>query len=250
MELTVIYSIIFIFGIIIGSFLNVCIYRIPNKNDIVIERSHCMSCGNVLKWYELIPVFSFLIQKGRCRHCGSRISRQYPLVEVVNGILYVGIFIVCGFTIGSILFCMCASILLVISVIDWRTYEIPMGCNILVGVLGIIHLFLDLAHWYQYVIGFFVVSGLFLIIYLVTRGRGIGGGDIKLMAAAGLLLGWQEALLALVIGAVAGSVIHLTLMKIKKKENILAFGPYLSLGIFISMLFGNRIIDWYLQFFI
>ena len=240
---------IFLIGISIGSFLNVCIYRIPKKEDIVFERSHCMSCGNVLKWYELIPLFSFLVQGGKCRNCKTKLSVQYPLIELLNGLIYVWIFMAKGFQPESILFCICASVLIVISVIDWRTFEIPFGCNIIIGILGIVRVFLNLAHWYDYVIGFFAVSGLFLIIYWITKGRGIGGGDIKLMAAAGLLLGWQNILLSLMIGSIAGSVIHLALMKIQGKDRVLAFGPYLAFGIFISMLYGNDIITWYLGMF-
>ena len=249
MEYIILYIMIFLIGISIGSFLNVCIYRIPKKEDIVLERSHCMSCGNVLKWYELIPLFSFIVQGGKCRNCKTKLSAQYPLIELLNGLIYVWIFIVKGFCPESILFCICASVLIVISVIDWRTFEIPFGCNIIIGILGIVRVFLNLAHWYDYVIGFFAVSGLFLIIYWITKGRGIGGGDIKLMAAAGLLLGWQNILLSLMIGSIAGSVIHLALMKIQGKDRVLAFGPYLAFGIFISMLYGNDIITWYLGMF-
>ena len=240
---------IFLFGITIGSFLNVCIYRIPKKEDIVLERSHCMSCGNVLKWYELIPVFSFLFLRGKCRNCGAKLSMQYPMIELLNGILYLLVVAVKGFTIESVLFCICTSVLIVIAVIDWRTYEIPFGCNVIIGILGMVRIVTDLSHWYEYVIGFCAVSGLFLLIYLITKGRGIGGGDIKLMAAAGLLLGWQKILLSLMIGSIAGSVIHLTLMKLKNKERVLAFGPYLAFGIFIAMLYGNELINWYLALF-
>ncbi len=249
MEYITLYTMIFLFGITIGSFLNVCIYRIPKKEDIVLERSHCMSCGNVLKWYELIPVFSFLFLRGKCRNCGAKLSMQYPMIELLNGILYLLVAAVKGFTIESVLFCICTSVLIVIAVIDWRTYEIPFGCNVIIGILGMVRLVTDLSHWYEYVIGFCVVSGLFLLIYLITKGRGIGGGDIKLMAAAGLLLGWQKILLSLMIGSIAGSVIHLTLMKLKNKERVLAFGPYLALGIFIAMIYGNELINWYLALF-
>ncbi len=106
-----------------------------------------------------------------------------------------------------------------------------------------------MAHWQDYVIGFFAVSSIFYVLYLVTKGNGIGGGDVKLMAAAGLLIGWQNSLLALMVGSVAGSVIHLTLMKIKGKDRVLAFGPYLSLGIFVAMLYGKQLISWYLSLF-
>ena len=201
-----------------------------------------------MNWYELIPLFSFLFQGGRCRHCRAKLSIQYPLIEALNGVLYIWIFITGGFTLQSILYCVSASVLIVISVIDWRTFEIPVGCNIVLGITGLVHLFLDLSHWQSYVIGFFSVSVVFLIIYYATGGRGIGGGDIKLMAAAGLLLGWQGSLLTLMIGSIAGSVIHLTLMKLKNKDRVLAFGPYLSFGILVTILYGEPIINWYLGF--
>lgn len=249
MEYILLYVSIFIFGTLIGSFLNVCIFRIPDKENIVSKRSHCPNCGNVLKWFELVPLLSFLILRGKCRYCGNKISIQYPLIEFLNGAACVWIFAVYGFTYYSVICCLCMSTLIVISVIDWRTYEIPIGCNIFIGLLGIIHLIIDPAHLFDYVLGFFIVSGIFLIIYFITKGRGIGGGDIKLMAAAGLLLGWQGVLLALVIGSVAGSMIHLALMKIRNKDRVLAFGPYLSFGIFIAMLYGDVIIDWYTGFY-
>lgn len=247
MEYRMLYVLIFLFGTVIGSFLNVCIYRLPGKENIVTERSHCMSCGSVLKWYELIPVLSYVLQRGRCRRCGQRVSLQYPMIELFNGILYVWIFVRTGMTGESVLFALCASVLLVIGVIDFRTFEIPPGCNVIIAGLGVVHLVLDSAHALDYVIGFFTVSAFFLIIWLVTRGSGIGGGDIKLMAAAGLLLGWQRILLALAIGSIAGSVIHLSLMKWKQKDRVLAFGPYLAFGILCAMLYGDSIIAWYLR---
>lgn len=243
------YLIIFVAGLIIGSFLNVCIYRIPKGEDIVFGRSRCRTCGETLRWYELIPVISFLCQRGKCRHCKEKIPVQYPLVELANGLIYVWVVAVCGWTWDSLLFCICSSTLLVVGIIDERTFEIPLGCNILIGVLGGVHLLLDLTHWQDYVIGMCIVSGLFLITYILTRKKGIGGGDIKLMAAAGLLLGWQKILLALFIGSVAGMVIHLTLMKIEGKSKVLAFGPYLAAGIFAAMLYGDAILTWYLNFY-
>ena len=176
-------------------------------------------------------------------------SWQYPAVEALNGILYGIIVLVNGFNITSILNCLATSALLALSIIDWRTYEIPPSFNIFIGILGIIRLILDLPHWYNYVIGFVSVSGFLLLIFLVTKGRGIGFGDVKLMAAAGLLLGWKLIILSLGLGCVLGSIIHITLMYVKDKDRVLAFGPYLSLGIFISMLYGEQIIEWYLHMF-
>lgn len=248
--MTLVWTIVtIIYGILIGSFLNVCIYRIPEKQSVVVVRSHCMSCGKQIKWYDLVPLVSFLILRGRCRYCKTKLSWQYPAVEALNGILYGIIVLVNGFNITSILYCLATSALLALSIIDWRTYEIPPSFNIFIGILGIIRLILDLPHWYNYVIGFVSVSGFLLLIFLVTKGRGIGFGDVKLMAAAGLLLGWKLIILSLGLGCVLGSIIHITLMYVKDKDRVIAFGPYLSLGIFISMLYGEQIIEWYLHMF-
>ena len=237
-------------GIVVGSFLNVCIFRIPKKEDIAVERSHCMHCGHVLQWYELIPVFSFLIQGGKCRSCKKKISWQYPIVESLNAVLWILVVLVHGLRWESILFCLCASVLIVITVIDERTMEIPFGCNVFIAVLGLVRLALDCTHWYEYVIGFFTVSLLFQIIIWVTKGKGMGGGDVKLMAAAGLLLGWKAILLAMLIGCVLGSVIHICKMIFnKKKEHVLAFGPYLAAGIYITILIGEPIVRWYFGMF-
>lgn len=249
METCIVLTICFIYGLLIGSFLNVCIYRIPEKQSVVVVRSHCMSCGKQIKWYDLVPLVSFLILRGKCRYCKAKLSWQYPAVEALNGILYGIIVLVNGFNITSILYCLATSALLALSMIDWRTYEIPPSFNIFIGILGIIRLILDLPHWYNYVIGFVSVSGFLLLIFLVTKGRGIGFGDVKLMAAAGLLLGWKLIILSLGLGCVLGSIIHITLMYVKDKDRVLAFGPYLSLGIFISMLYGEQIIEWYLHMF-
>lgn len=247
----IIYAIItFIYGIFIGSFLNVCIYRMPKKESVVVVRSHCMSCGKNIKWYDLVPIFSFLILGGKCRYCKTKLSAQYPLIEFLNGIGYAIIILIRGFDLVSILYCLCFSSLLALSVIDFRTFEIPFAFNVFIGVLGIIKLLTDLSHWYEYVIGAICVSGFLYLLYLITKGRGIGGGDIKLMAAAGLLIGWKLIILSLGLGCVIGSIIHIILMKVQDKDRVLAFGPYLSIGIFISMLCGNQIIDWYINSFI
>lgn len=121
------YIVIFIFGITIGSFLNVCIYRIPLHQSIVMVSSHCMTCGRKLKWYDMVPVFSWLLLGGKCRSCKSKISLQYPVIESLNGILYVVICLVNGMDLFSLIYCLMTSALLTLSLIDWRTYEIPPG---------------------------------------------------------------------------------------------------------------------------
>ena len=129
-EIRLLIIIVFLFAITIGSFLNVCIYRIPRGEDIVHTNSHCMNCGYKLAWYDLIPIFSWIFLRGRCRKCGEKISVQYPLIELANGLLWVGLIYKNGFTVTGICYAIAASSLLVLSVIDWRTFEIPVGCNI------------------------------------------------------------------------------------------------------------------------
>lgn len=242
------YIIIFLYGIVIGSFLNVCIYRIPKKEDIVKVRSHCMNCGYKLEWYDLVPLFSYLFLKGRCRKCKTKLSVQYPLIEAANGILYVVIVLINGANVESLLYCLLTSALLTLSVIDFRTYEIPIGINIFILALGLVRVATDYSDWLNYLIGLLCVSTFLTVIYYATKGRGIGGGDVKLMAACGLVLGWKLIILAFFIGCILGAVIHVARMKISGEGHVLAMGPYLSLGIFISMLWGNRIIEWYFNF--
>jgi leader peptidase (prepilin peptidase)/N-methyltransferase len=242
--------IVCLFGIVIGSFLNVCIYRIPKKETIVTERSHCMSCGYQLSWYDMVPVASWLALRGKCRKCKAKISAQYPIVEAANGILYVLIFWICGIQPVSILYCLLASALLVLSVIDFRTYEIPFGINVFILVLGLIRIALDYHNWVGYVIGLFAISIPLELILLASGGRAIGGGDVKLMAAAGLLLGWQKIILALVLGCILGAVIHTVRMKVSHAGSVLALGPYLSMGILLAALWGDTWMNAYMQAFI
>ena len=241
----ILYSIIFLFGIVIGSFLNVCIFRIPNKEDIVKTGSHCMSCGYRLKWYDMIPVASFLALRGKCRKCGAKLSVQYPLIEAANGILYVCIVWTGGLSIESLLYCLMASALVVLSVIDFRTYEIPFGINLFILALGLIRVVTDLQHILDYLIGLLAVSMVLAVLYYASGGRAIGGGDVKLMAACGLLLGWKLIILAFLIGCVLGAVIHVIRMKVSGEGRVLAMGPYLSLGVLISALWGEQMLNWY-----
>ena len=248
----VIYVMAFVFGIVIGSFLNVCIFRIPKGEDLASKRSHCMTCGYQLRWFDLIPLFSWIALRGRCRKCHEKISIQYPIIEAMNGILYVVILLLCGIKIDSLLFCLAASALLALSVIDFRTYIIPIGFNIFILALGVIRIICKLAidgdtfvSIVPYVIGMFAVSVPLGILWFLSKGRAIGGGDVKLMGAAGLLLGWKQILFAFVLGCIIGSFIHIARMKISKAGRVLAMGPYLAAGIMIVILFGEKLLGWY-----
>ncbi len=243
------YAVIFLFGIVIGSFLNVCIYRIPKHEDIVKTRSHCMSCGHTLAWYDMFPLFSYLFLGGRCRYCKAKLSVQYPLIEALNGILYAGIVLLHGVGIDSVLLCFLASALLVLSVIDFRTYEIPFGINLLILALGVVRTALDLQHIADHLIGLVSVSAVLALLYYASKGRAIGGGDVKLMAACGLFLGWKQAIFAFLAGCVLGAVIHVLRMRISGQDHVLAMGPYLSAGVLIAALWGEQLIGWYLGMF-
>ena len=243
------YIVIALLGLMIGSFLNVCIIRIPAGESIVTAPSHCMNCGKRLKWYELIPLFSWIFLRGRCSGCKTPISVQYPLIEAATGIAYVLIYLRFGFTLETLFYCSMTSALLALSVIDFKTFEIPPGFNIFLLIVGIARVATDWTNWQTYLIGFVSVSGLLLLIYLISGGRGIGGGDVKLMAVCGLIIGWKLIILAFFIGCIVGSVIHLIRMAVKGEGSVLAMGPYLSAGVFAAVLWGGCIIDAYLSLF-
>lgn len=241
--------VLFFLGLCVGSFCNVLIYRIPKEEEFVKTPSHCMSCGHELKWYELIPVFSWLLQKGKCRACGVKLSAQYPVVESLNGIMW----LLCGIlyrgdwlTVG--LYCLLYSMLMVLSVIDWRTFTIPNGINLVIFLLGVVRLVTDLQNWAMYLIGMVSVALVFFLLHLATGGQGLGMGDVKLVAGAGLLLGWPQMLLAVLVGSLSGALIHIARMK-RGADRKLAFGPYLAAGIWFSALFGEQIINAYLSLF-
>jgi leader peptidase (prepilin peptidase)/N-methyltransferase len=204
-----------------------------------------MTCNYKLKWYDLVPIFSYIFLGGRCRKCKTKLSIQYPLIEGLNGILYVLVVAVNGVTIESLLYCLMFSALVTLSVIDFRTYEIPFGINLFILTLGLIRVALDYQNFLNYLIGFLSVSGFLYLLFLLTKGRGIGGGDIKLMAVSGLMIGWKCNLLALAFGCIIGSVIHIIRMKVSKEDHVLALGPYLSVGIMIAALWGYDLIEWY-----
>lgn len=243
----IIYLIVFIYGIVFGSFLNVVIFRVPKHESIVRGQSHCMTCGHKLSWYELIPVFSFLFQRGRCRSCGAKISPQYPLIETLNGVLWCLSYRRFGMSPEFFMACGLLSVLICISIVDERTMEIPLSFNVAVFIIGIVRIIFSWPHILGYLIGAVAVSGFLFIVYILTGGGGVGGGDIKLMAAAGLLLGWKCIIIAFLLGCIIGSVIHIIRMTLFHAGRKLALGPYLSVGIAISFFFGNDMINMYMK---
>lgn len=165
---------------------------------------------------------------------------SFLILEGINGILYSIIFIVNGRNTVSIIYCLMESALLLIAIIDGYTYEIPFSINIFLGILGIIATMLDRGQEINHLIGAFFISGILFFLYYMTRGTAIGGGDIKLMAACGLLLGWKKITIAFIIGCMSGLLIHSIRMKRKNLSHIFAMGPYLAVGIYLAAIWGEK----------
>ena len=236
-------------GLCVGSFCNVLIFRLPKGEEFVKSPSHCMACGHRLRWFELVPVVSWLAQGGKCRACGVKLSAQYPIVEALNGGAWLlAAWLFRGDAVRAVLYSALFSLLTVVAVIDWRTFEIPNGVNLAILLLGVVQLVADRRNWALYLIGMCSVSLLFLLLWFITHGNGLGMGDVKLMAAAGLLLGWPRILLAMILGSVSGAITH-TIRMSRGAGRKLAFGPYLSAGIWVAALFGERLIGAYLGLF-
>jgi len=245
---------VFLFGLAIGSFLNCVICRLEKKQSFLKGRSYCPHCKHVLSWQDLIPVFSFLILGGKCRYCGKRISWQYPLVELLTGILFLLIF---NFLINLLIFkflfwILISCFLIVIFVYDLKHYIIPDKVIYqAIAITFLYNLILNSQFIIHNSISAFGAAGFFLFIVLVSRGKWMGVGDIKLVFLIGLLLGWPNTLLALFLAFLIGAIIGLGLIILKKKtiKSELPFGPFLILGIYIALFFGEKIINWYFNLF-
>lgn len=240
-------TVIFLLGIIFGSFLNVVIYRLPKNESIIIGRSHCPKCNHTLQPLELIPILSFFLLRGKCKQCKSSISMRYPLIEAVTGILFLISYLTFGLTLQLLIALPLSLLLIVITMIDIDTLEIYDRFQVLLLLLALANMFLSNLPWIDHVIGFFLISIPFYIIAILTNG--MGGGDIKLVAIAGLLLGYQGILVTFFISSLSGSVYAIYLLLIKKsgRKSQLPFGPFLCIGIYTAFHFSNEIIQSYIQ---
>lgn len=199
-------------------------------------------------WYFIVFLYGIVIGSFLYdRKCKTLCSHKYPIMELANGGLYLMIFAVNGWNLVSVLYCLMASALLTLSVIDFHTYKIPFNYNLFIACLGVFRVCMERENWKEYVIGFFAVSLLLELLLILSQGRAIGGGDVKLMAAAGLVIGWKLIILAFYIGCILSLLIHLIRIKVSHADHMLAMGPYLSMGILIAALYGTSIIDWYLR---
>lgn len=257
-----IYILLVLLGLCFGSFVNALVWRLHEKRDFVKERSECVSCHHVLAWYDLIPVVSWLLLKGRCRYCHKHIASQYPLIEL----LVAGLFVLSyaqwpyGFeTIGIILFCLWLISMVAVTalmVYDARYMLLPDSITFPLIVLGILFASLRyigleqlslLRSIYETLLGMASVGGLYYLLYAVSRGAWVGFGDVKLGIFMGAVLGWAGGLLAVALANIIGLLIvapGLISGKLQRTSRV-PFGPMLIAGYIIAGLYGPRIIDWY-----
>ena len=258
-------AMVVVLGLVIGSFLNVVIARVPEGKSVWRPRSACPGCATPIAWYDNIPVVSFVALRGRCRHCGMAISRRYPVVEAVTGLVfaigYLRVDSAADFAIAGLLLAM----LIAITAIDFAHQIIPdvislpgivlgLGSNLLLGRVAAAERLCARAPgnscapaWLDSLIGIIVGGGIFLVIIVASRG-GMGGGDMKLGAMLGAFLGWKLGLLAVLLGVFGGgaAAISLLLLRRKGRKEAIPFGPFLALGGAIALLWGDTILEWYL----
>jgi leader peptidase (prepilin peptidase) / N-methyltransferase len=247
------YIFAFIFGSLVGSFLNVCICRIPHDESVVFPPSHCPKCNCRLPFYDNVPIVSYLVLGGKCRSCRAPISWQYPLVELLNGVLTLLLFLKFGPTpLFLVLFVFCCA-MVVITFIDLEHQIIPDVISLPGIIAGFICSFFLPEHgWLNSLLGILAGGGsLYLVAssyHLLTGKEGMGGGDIKLLAMMGAFFGWKSVPFIIFVSSLAGSVIGITVMLIRKKDAKFAipFGPFLALGAILYIFVGKQLIHWYL----
>jgi leader peptidase (prepilin peptidase)/N-methyltransferase len=237
----------FLFGLCIGSFLNVLIYRLPLEMSVSKGFSMCPDCNHRLHWQDLFPVFSWLFLRGRCRYCQKPISPRYMAVELLTACLFLAVWFAYGLTWATIGNMAVVAILIPVIFIDAKHMIIPNELPIALVVVGIYFcIMVPEPGLIARLIGVVVIAVPLSLIALVSGGRAMGGGDIKLMAAIGLCLGWQMTLISFIIGTFVGCIFAVVIQR--KLGGQVAFGPYLAAGIIFCLFFGGYILDWYITF--
>lgn len=242
-------------GAMVGSFLNVCIHRLPKEESIVKPGSHCPKCNTPIRFYDNIPLVSYLLLGGKCRYCQTSISIQYPIVEAITALSSFFLFMRFGISLSFIYYFLFVAALIAITVIDLYHQIIPDVISlpgIVVGLLG--SLIIPQITFWTSLIGMLAGGGsLFLVATVyqwLFKREGMGGGDVKLLAMIGAFLGWKAVILTIFLSSFIGSIIGVAVMLIKGKDfkYAIPFGPFLALGAVISLLFGEQLIEWYLYF--
>ena len=253
---TILYVILLVSGgLIIGSFLNVCIYRLPRSQSLITPQSHCTACGHHLKWFENVPVIGYTLLGGRCRMCGESISAIYPLVEVITSALFLLSYWQIGWQpllLSRLIF---MGAMVVLFVIDWQHRILPNEITLPGAVVGIVFSMFLPPVWFDSVVG--VVGGWTLLLlirrvyYLVRGEEGLGVGDVKMLAMIGAFLGFDLMLLTLFLASFIGSLVGISLMITKKGDirDALPFGTFLAVGGVTSGLIGESVLGWYWSFY-
>ncbi|MEE9911458.1 MAG: prepilin peptidase [Deltaproteobacteria bacterium] len=239
----------FIFGAAIGSFLNVCIFRIPAQESIVKPLSQCPQCHHPIRFYDNIPIISFLVLRARCRDCGGKISWRYPLVELITAVLALLLFMKFGLTLNFLVFFIFVAVLITISFIDLDHQIIPDILSLPgIPVFLLAAIFIVKVPWHEALIGLLIGGGLlFLIAFIyekMAKREGMGGGDIKLLAMIGGFFGWKSLIFILLFSSFAGAIVGLLAMIVKKKDMKYAvpFGPFLSVAAIAYIFWGDAFV--------
>ncbi|OEF98765.1 hypothetical protein BHF68_01215 [Desulfuribacillus alkaliarsenatis] len=249
--MALVYGYIFIIGAVIGSFLNVVIYRLPNEQSVIKPRSYCPFCETTLTWKQLIPVLSYIWQRGKCASCQAQISIRYPLIEVFTGIIFIIIFMITGFSWLTIIYWVLAACFIAIFIIDIEHMIIPDEINLFIFIIGIGTSLLGLTiPIIQALIGSLLGGGILWFLAVASRG-GMGGGDIKFAFAIGLFTGWQQMMLLLFIASLIGCVygLYQIVRYGYQKGKPIPFGPFLVIAAMLVLLWGNTFISYYFSLF-
>ncbi|MCX5848943.1 MAG: prepilin peptidase [Deltaproteobacteria bacterium] len=238
----------FVFGAAIGSFLNVCIFRLPAKTSIIKPGSKCPHCGHPLRFYDNIPIFSFLFLRGKCRDCGGKISWRYPLVELITAILSLFLFMKFGLTLKFFIFFIFIAVLIVITFIDLDHQIIPDILTLPgIPIFLLAAVFIVKLPWLEALLGVLIGGGILfaiaLVYELISKREGMGGGDIKLLAMIGGFLGWKSLLFILLFSSLFGAIVGLAIVLIQKQDMKYAvpFGPFLSAAVVAYIFWGETI---------
>ncbi|TQR14831.1 prepilin peptidase [Psychrobacillus soli] len=248
---TVITVLFFIYGIVFGSFFNVVGLRVPKGESIVKPPSHCTICDRHLTAVDLVPVFSFLFLKGKCRGCGTKIHWMYPVMELATGLLFAFAYSQMGLSIELLVALLFISLLVIITVSDIAYMLIPDKILLFFLVpLIIVRIFSPLNPWWDSIVGAAMGFGVLFLIAMLSKG-GMGGGDIKLFFVIGVVLGVNDTLLTLFLASVIGTVIGIiTLKKAKKgRKTPIPFGPSIAIAAIVAYFYGNSLVDWYVNLF-
>jgi len=238
---------LFIFGLSIGSFANVCIYRLPKKESVVSPVSYCTACLVPIRPLDNIPIISYLVLRGRCRDCNNNISAIYPVIEIITALLLLAGFFKFGLTFDFLVYFVLAPTLVIITVVDIKHQIIPDVITLPGLALGLAAGSYSIGYANSFM-GFLLGCGLFYLLAILSNG-GMGGGDIKYIAAVGAFVGWQKVLLIIFIGAVLGTFVGLFQIGFQKKtrKNIIPFGPLLAVATLITLFYGNLLIKLYID---